>query len=119
MFRFPRALLDAEAARKYCHTDTASVIVTDDHVIISLYLDRDPDGDRVVGDGHLGTMVNGIGSVLCLGFIGPPPWPVTCSNGSAAGYRRPAHRGSHADTSGPLSGSSGTRMVGLTCGFTA
>ena len=57
MFRFPRALLDAEAARKYCHTDAASVIVTDDHVIISLYLDRDPDGDWVEGDGQLGTMV--------------------------------------------------------------
>ncbi|MGH3196565.1 MAG: hypothetical protein ACRDOH_07925 [Streptosporangiaceae bacterium] len=56
MFRFPRALLDAEAARKYCHTDAASVIVTDDHVIISLYLDRDP-GDWVEGDGQLGTMV--------------------------------------------------------------
>ena len=56
MFRFPRALLDAEAARKYCHTDAASVIVTDDHVIISLYLDRDPDGDWVEGDGQLGTM---------------------------------------------------------------
>ena len=57
MFRFPRALLDAETARKYCHTDAASVIVTDDHVIISLYLDRDPDGDWVEGDGQLGTMV--------------------------------------------------------------
>jgi len=57
MFRFPRALLDAETARKYCHTDDASVIVTDDHVIISLYLNRDPDGDWVEGDGQLGTMV--------------------------------------------------------------
>ena len=57
MFRFPRALLDAETARKYCHTDDASVIVTDDHVIISLYLNRDPGGDWVEGDGQLGTMV--------------------------------------------------------------
>jgi hypothetical protein len=57
MFRFPRALLDAETARKYCHTDAASVIVTDDHVIISLRLDRDPDGDWVEGEGQLGTMV--------------------------------------------------------------
>jgi hypothetical protein len=57
MFRFPRALLDAEGARKYCHTDAASVIVTDDHVIISLYLDRDPAGDWVEGNGQLGTMV--------------------------------------------------------------
>ena len=56
MFRFPRALLDADAARKYCHTDAASVIVTGDHVIISLYLDRDPDGGWVEGDGQLGTM---------------------------------------------------------------
>jgi hypothetical protein len=43
MFRFPHALLDAEVARQYCHTDVASVIETSDHVIVSLYLDRDPD----------------------------------------------------------------------------
>lgn len=56
MFRLPRVLLDAEAARHYCHTDAASVIVTDDHVIISLYLDRE-DYNWVEGDGLLGTMV--------------------------------------------------------------
>jgi hypothetical protein len=57
MFRFPRALLDAEAASEYCHTDAASVIVTDDHVIISLHLGGDSDGDWVEGDGQLATMV--------------------------------------------------------------
>lgn len=55
MFRLPRVLLDAEAARQYCHTNAASVIVTDDHVIISLYLDRE-DYNWVEGDGLLGTM---------------------------------------------------------------
>jgi len=56
MFRFPRALLDAEVARQYCHTDAASVIETSDHVIISLYLDRDPDNYWVEAD-RLGPMV--------------------------------------------------------------
>ena len=57
MFRFPRALLDAEVARQYCHTDAASVIETSDHVIISLYLDRDPDDYWVEADDRLGPMV--------------------------------------------------------------
>ncbi len=57
MFRFPRALLDAEVARQYCHTDAASVTETSDHVIISLYLDRDPDGYWVEADDRLGPMV--------------------------------------------------------------
>ena len=42
MFRFPSVFLDAKVARQYCHMDAASVIETSDHVIISLYLDRDP-----------------------------------------------------------------------------
>jgi len=50
MFRLPRSLLDAEAAKRYCHTDAASVTETSDHVIISLCLDRDPD-DYWVGGG--------------------------------------------------------------------
>jgi len=57
MFRLPRALLDAEVARRYCHTDAASVIETSDHVIISLYLDRDPDNYWVEADDRLGPMV--------------------------------------------------------------
>ena len=57
MFRFPRALLDAEVARQYCHTDAASVIETSNHVIISLYLDRDPDNYWVEADDRLGPMV--------------------------------------------------------------
>lgn len=57
MFRFPRALLDAVVARQYCHTDAASVIETGDHVIISLYLDRDPDNYWVEADDRLGPMV--------------------------------------------------------------
>jgi hypothetical protein len=57
MFRLPRVLLDAEAARQYCHTDAASVTETSDHVIISLYLDRDPDNYWVEADDRLGPMV--------------------------------------------------------------
>jgi hypothetical protein len=58
MFRLPRALLDAEVARQYCHTDAASVIETSDHVIISLYLDRDPGNYWVeAADDRLGPMV--------------------------------------------------------------
>ncbi len=57
MFRLPRTLLDAEVARRYCHTDAASVIETSDHVIISLYLDRDPDNYWVEAEDRLGPMV--------------------------------------------------------------
>jgi hypothetical protein len=57
MFRLPRALLDAEVARQYCHTDAASVIQTSDHVIVSLYLDRDPDNYWVEADDRLAPMV--------------------------------------------------------------
>jgi hypothetical protein len=57
MFRLPRVLLDAEVARRYCHTDAASVMETSDHVIISLYLDRDPDNYWVEADDRLGPMV--------------------------------------------------------------
>ena len=44
MFRLPRGVLDAETAQQYCYTDTASIIETDSHLILSLYVDRDPDG---------------------------------------------------------------------------
>jgi hypothetical protein len=57
MFRLPRALLDAEVARQYCHTDAASVIETSNHVIVSLYLDRDPDNYWVEADDRLAPMV--------------------------------------------------------------
>ncbi len=57
MFRLPRAFLDAEVARQYCHTDAASVIETSDHVIISLHLDRDPDNYWVEADDRLVSMV--------------------------------------------------------------
>jgi hypothetical protein len=43
MFRLPRGVLDADTARQYCYTDTALIIETDSHLILSLYLDRDPD----------------------------------------------------------------------------
>jgi hypothetical protein len=56
MFRLPRALLNAEVARQYCHTDAASVTEASDHVIISLYLDHDPDDYWVEGEGRLGPM---------------------------------------------------------------
>ncbi|MGH3281293.1 MAG: hypothetical protein ACRDNW_19460, partial [Trebonia sp.] len=76
MFRFPRALLDAEVARQYCHTDAASVIETGDHVIISLYLDRDPDNYWVEAEDRLGPMVQarsdlaaGDLRLLCLGWL--------------------------------------------------
>jgi hypothetical protein len=42
MFRLPRGVLDADTARQYCYTDTALIIETDSHLILSLYLDRDP-----------------------------------------------------------------------------
>ena len=57
MFRVPRAALDAEYAGQYCCTDAASLIETDDHLIISLYADRDPDDYWDETTGELGGMV--------------------------------------------------------------
>jgi hypothetical protein len=57
MFRLPRGVLDAEAAGLCCYTDAASVIETEDHLIVSLYADRDPDDDWVEPDGQLAAMV--------------------------------------------------------------
>jgi hypothetical protein len=44
-------------AREYCDTEVASVIETGDHVIIRLYLDREPDDDWIDADGLLASMV--------------------------------------------------------------
>jgi hypothetical protein len=57
MFRVPKAALGTEDAEQYCYTDAASLIETDDHLIISLYADREPDDywDETAGD--LGSMV--------------------------------------------------------------
>ena len=57
MFRLPRGVLDAETAEQYCYTDAASVTETDDHLIISLYADRDPDDYWDETTGELGAMV--------------------------------------------------------------
>jgi len=57
MFRLPRGVLDAETAARYCHTDTASIIETGSHLIVSLYLDRDPDDYWDEPGGQLAAMV--------------------------------------------------------------
>jgi hypothetical protein len=57
MFRFPHAVLDAEVASRYCHTDVVSVIATDEHVIISLDVEREPEDEWVDGAGQLAAMV--------------------------------------------------------------
>jgi hypothetical protein len=57
MFRVPRTALDAEHAGQYCYTDAASLIETDDHLIISLYADREPDDSWDETTGELGGMV--------------------------------------------------------------
>ena len=57
MFRLPRGVLDAEDAARYCHTDTASTIETGSHLIVSLYLDRDPDDYWDEPGGQLAAMV--------------------------------------------------------------
>ena len=57
MFRLPREVLDAETAGQYCCTDTASLIQTDSHLILSLYLDRDPDDYWDEPGGQLAAMV--------------------------------------------------------------
>ena len=57
MFRVPRTALDTECAGQYCYTDAASLVETDDHLIISLYADRDPDDYWDETAGELGAMV--------------------------------------------------------------
>ena len=57
MFRLPRGVLDPETAGQYCYTDTASLIETGSHVILSLYVDREPDDYWEEPGGQLAAMV--------------------------------------------------------------
>jgi hypothetical protein len=57
MFRLPREVLDAETADLYCYTDAASLLETKDHLIVSLYADRDPDDYWEEAAGRLAAMV--------------------------------------------------------------
>lgn len=57
MFRVPRIALDTEYAEQYCYTRAASLIATGDHLIISLYADREPDDNWDQAPGELGGMV--------------------------------------------------------------
>ena len=45
MFRLPRGMLDPEIARPYCYMDTASLIETDGHLILSLTVDQEEADD--------------------------------------------------------------------------
>jgi hypothetical protein len=57
MFRLPREVLDARTAGQYCYTDTASLIEADSYLILSLFMDREPDDDWVEPGGQLAAMV--------------------------------------------------------------
>jgi hypothetical protein len=57
MFRLPRGVLDAETAEQYCYTDTASLTETGSHLILSLYVDREPDDYWDEPGGQLAAMV--------------------------------------------------------------
>ena len=57
MFHVPKATLDTEHAEQYCYTDAASLIETDDHLIVSLYADREPDDYWDETAGELGSMI--------------------------------------------------------------
>jgi|SRR5208282_4721468 len=57
MFRLPRGVLDPENAGQYCYTDTASLIETGSHLILSLYADREPDDYWEEPGGQLAAMV--------------------------------------------------------------
>jgi hypothetical protein len=57
MFRLPRGVLDSKTAERYCYTDTASLIETGSHLILSLYVDREPDDYWDQPGGQLAAMV--------------------------------------------------------------
>jgi len=57
MFRLPREVLNAETADSYCYTDAASLLETKEHLIVSLYADRDPDDYWEAADGRLAAIV--------------------------------------------------------------
>ena len=57
MFRLPRGALGSKTAERYCYTDTASLIETGSHLILSLYVDREPDGYWDEPGGQLAAMV--------------------------------------------------------------
>jgi hypothetical protein len=57
MFRLPRGGLDSKTAGQYCFTDTASLIETDGHLILSLHVDREPDDYWEEPGGQLAVMV--------------------------------------------------------------
>ncbi len=57
MFRLPPGVLDSDTAGQYCYTDTASLIETDSHLILSLYVDREPDDYWEEPGGQLAAMV--------------------------------------------------------------
>ena len=58
MFRLPRGVLDPETAGQYFYTDTASLIETGSHLILSLYADREPDDYWEEPGGQLAAMVH-------------------------------------------------------------
>ena len=57
MFRLPRGVLDPETAKRYCGTETASVIETDSHLILNVSADPEPDEYSEEPEGQLGPMV--------------------------------------------------------------
>jgi hypothetical protein len=58
MFRVPKTTLETEYVRQYCYTEAASLIETDDHLIISLYADHEPDDFWSDAPGELGSLVS-------------------------------------------------------------
>ena len=57
MLRLPRGVLDLETAAQYCGTETASLTETDSHLILRLYVDREPDDDWDEPGGQLAAMI--------------------------------------------------------------
>jgi hypothetical protein len=57
MLRLPRGVLDPETAEQYCYTDTASLVETGSHLILSLYVDREPDDYWEEPGGQLAAIV--------------------------------------------------------------
>jgi hypothetical protein len=57
MFRFPRALVNAEALAPYCFSDSISTTVTKNSVIVDMCINEEAGGEWIEGEGWLTSLI--------------------------------------------------------------